>query len=124
MKKSNFFKSVYIALIGIAHGVSKERNIKIQIVVGIFIIALSYLLQISRSDFMIIILVVFLVLSFELANTAMEKFIDHIHPGYDAELGKVKDIMAGAVLLIVFSSIIIGLLILFVPFINFIRSFF
>ena len=122
MKKSNFFKSVYIALIGIAHGVSKERNIKIQIVVGIFIIALSYLLQISRSDFMIIILVVFLVLSFELANTAMEKFIDHIHPGYDAELGKVKDIMAGAVLLIVFSSIIIGLLILFVPFINFIRS--
>ena len=122
MKKNNFFKSVYVALIGIAHAVSRERNIKIQIIIGIFAIALSYLLQINRFDFMIIILVVFLVLSFELANTAMEKFIDHIHPGYDAELGRVKDIMAGAVLLIVFSSIIIGLLILFVPFINFIRS--
>ncbi len=116
MEKTNFFKSVFFALTGIAHGISKERNIKIQMLIGFGIILLSYFLNISRIEFIIIIIVTFLVISFELTNTALEKLIDHIHPDFDIKIGRVKDIMAGAVLLIVFLSIIVGLLILFVPF--------
>ncbi len=122
MKKSDFSKSVYVALLGIAHGISKERNIKIQVLIGIFIIVLSYFLQINRLEFIMILLVIFLVLSFELANTAMEKLIDRLHPGYDAEYGRVKDIMAGAVLLMVLLSILVGLLILFNPLLNVVLS--
>ena len=116
MEKVNFFRSVYCALIGIAHGISKERNIKIQMLIGFGIIVLSFFLNISLIEFIIIIMVTFLVLSFELANTALEKLINHIHPDFEVEIGRIKDIMAGAVLLIVFLSIIVGLLILFVPF--------
>jgi diacylglycerol kinase len=118
MEKVNFLKSVYCALIGIAHGISRERNIKIQIMFGFGIIVLAYFLAISKIEFIIIIVMTFLVPSFELANTAIEKLIDLVHPGFDIEIGRVKDIMAGAVLLIVFLSIIVGLLILFVPFIK------
>jgi diacylglycerol kinase len=116
MQKANFLKSVFCALIGIAHGISKERNIKIQIMFGFGIIVLAYFLAISKLEFIIIIIMTFLVPSFELANTAIEKLIDHFHPDFDIEIGRIKDIMAGAVLLIVILSIIVGLLILFVPF--------
>jgi diacylglycerol kinase len=85
---------------------------------GFGIIVLAYFLAISKLEFIIIIIMTFLVPSFELANTAIEKLIDHIYPDFDIEIGRVKDIMAGAVLLIVFLSIIVGLLILFVPFLT------
>jgi diacylglycerol kinase len=116
MEREKFLKSVYCALIGIAHGISRERNIKIQIMIGFGIIVLAYFLAISKIEFIIIIIMAFLVPSFELVNTAIEKLIDRIHPDFDTKIGRVKDIMAGAVLLIVFLSIIVGLLILFVPF--------
>lgn len=116
MQKTNFIKSVKYALLGLAHGISTERNIKIQMIIGLGIIILSLLLQISRIEFILIIMVTFLVLSFELGNTALEKLLDRIHPDFDKDIGHVKDIMAGAVLLIVVLSMIVGLAILFEPF--------
>ena len=37
-------------------------------------------------------------------SDSLEKFIDFIYPYYNEELGKLKDIMAGIVLLAVISS--------------------
>jgi diacylglycerol kinase (ATP) len=40
-----------------------------------------------------------LVLSLELVNAAIEYLLDHLHPGYSAEIGAAKDAAAGAVLI-------------------------
>ena len=50
----------------------------------------------------------------EIANTAIEIFVDHVSPEFHEEAGKVKDVAAGAVLVSAFVSVIIGLII-FLP---------
>lgn len=118
MAKRKLHKSIFVALGGIAHGVSTERNIKIQGAVGIMVLIISLLLQIPRSDFIIILLVSFLVIICELMNTALERLIDHLHPHNHDNIGKVKDMIAGAVLLSIILAIIVGLLILWNPLIE------
>ncbi|PKP58279.1 MAG: diacylglycerol kinase [Candidatus Altiarchaeales archaeon HGW-Altiarchaeales-2] len=113
MKKNKFIKSVGVAVNGIAQGVCGERNIKIQIIIGAIVILISMLLGLPKTEFIIILIISFLVIILELINTAVEKLIDKLSPGFDSDYGKIKDIMAGAVLLAVVLSIIIGFLILF-----------
>jgi len=120
-EKNKFSKCVLIAIKGVAHGISKEKNIKIQILIGLCVILISFLLNIPKLDFIIIIFVSFLVIILELINTSIEKLIDKISPVFDKDYGKIKDMMAGAVLLSVILSIIIGFLILFKPIISIIK---
>ena len=45
-----------------------------------------------------------LVLVAELTNTTIETLLDYLHPEIHPEIGKVKDIMAGMVLLLSFTT--------------------
>ena len=117
MGKNKFNRSLMFAIRGIAHGISTERNIKIQIAIGIFIIIISLVLRIPKLDFIIILLISFFVIILELINTSIERLIDKLHPNFDKEIGRIKDIMAGVVLISVILSIIIGIMILLEPFI-------
>ena len=47
-------------------------------------------------------------------NTAVEKIADYIQPEFDVKIGFIKDISAGAVMLVSIASAIIGLII-YVP---------
>jgi diacylglycerol kinase (ATP) len=51
-----------------------------------------------------------LVLALELVNSALERLIDHLHPGAAPEIAAVKDIAAGAVLLASAAAVVVGLL--------------
>jgi diacylglycerol kinase len=119
MMKNAFSKSLIVAFKGIAQAISSERNIKIQIIIGLLIIGLSLFLRIPKLEFLIILFTCFLVIILELINTSVERLLDKLHPGFDKEIGKVKDILAGAVLLSVLLSIIIGIVILLEPLIAF-----
>jgi len=121
MKRGKFLKSVSVALRGIRYIISKERNIKIQIFLGFMVIFVSILLKIPKIEFIIILFLSFFVIVLEIINTSVEKLIDKIHPNYDKDYGKIKDAFAGAVLLAVMLSIIIGALILFNPIISFFK---
>ena len=73
------------------------------------------LLKIPKIELLLIIFVSFLVIILEMINTSIERLIDKIHPEKDEQLGHVKDLIGGAVLLSVLLSIIIGIIILFKP---------
>ena len=118
MTKTKLAKSFLIATKGIFKEISEERNIKIQIIIGLCVIIVSVLLKIPKIDFILILLVSFLVIILELFNTGFEKLIDVISPDYDKRLGRVKDISSAAVLLSSILAIIVGLLILYKPMIN------
>jgi undecaprenol kinase len=53
-------------------------------------------------------LVTMLVLGFELINSAFERLIDHLHPEIHPEIGLIKDMAAGGVLLISVAALIIA----------------
>ena len=118
MTKIGFRDSVFCAIRGLFKGISSERNIKIQILIGGIIILISLLLEISKVYLITIIIVCFLVVILELFNRGFEKLIDLISPGYNKEFGKVKDAMAGVVLLTFTMAILVSLLILYEPVIN------
>jgi diacylglycerol kinase len=56
-----------------------------------------------------------IVLITETLNTAIEKLVDLVSPGYNQLAGLVKDIAAGAVFMAAVTSLIIGLLV-FIPY--------
>ena len=109
---------MWLALKGIADGISSERNIKIQVVIGIAVIIASMLLNISTVELAIIIFVCFFVIIMEMLNTSLEKLLDKLRPEHDGDIGRIKDLIAGAVLLAVVLSITLGFLILLEPIIG------
>ncbi|MSQ79306.1 MAG: diacylglycerol kinase family protein [Flavobacteriaceae bacterium] len=89
-------------------------NFKIQATIGLLAMGLSVATKISGLEFLSVILCIIIVLAAELFNTATEKLCDHLHPEKHPNIGKVKDLAAGAVLLLSIGSAIVGLYI-FIP---------
>ena len=115
MTKVSFRDSAFCAVRGLFKGISSERNIKIQILIGGIIILISLLLDISKVYLITIIIVCFLVVILELFNRGFEKLIDLVSPEYNRDFGKVKDAMAGVVLLTFTMAMIVSILILYEP---------
>ena len=115
MSKVSLARSFYCACRGIFKGISQERSLRIQLVVGLIIIAISIILDISKIYLITIILVTFLVIILELFNKNFENLIDFVSPEYNKEAGEIKDRMAGVVLATSILSLIIGFLILYQP---------
>ena len=115
MTKISFKDSALCAVRGLFKGISSERNIKIQILIGGIIILVSLLLNISKVYLITIIIVCFLVVILELFNRSFEKLIDLVSPEYNKDFGRVKDAMAGVVLLTFTMAMIVSILILYEP---------
>ncbi len=96
---------------GIKYVVGHENNIFYQLVAAIVTILAGYILGLDKTEWIIITLMIGLVLTAETFNTAIEKLADHLHPQKHPAIGLVKDIAAGAVLIIAITAVIIGLII-------------
>ena len=81
---------------------------------GALAIYLGFILHISSIEWILIILTIGLVILAETINSAIEIDIDLTSPTYHPYARDTKDVAAGAVLITVFISIIIGLII-FLP---------
>src|SRR3989344_1994653 len=100
MDSKNFHVvSFKYAFSGIVSALKEEPNLKFHFLTGLIVIFISFILNISREDWMIVIFLIGFVVAVELTNTAIEAVVDHViqtsHPG--AKLA--KDISAGAVLI-------------------------
>jgi diacylglycerol kinase len=114
-----FIKSVTYALEGLFSALKTERNLRIHIVAMFIAMALGFYLNLSTTKWCIIILVTGFVLVAELFNTAMERLGDEAANGMQKKLiKKAKDIAAAGVLLSSIIAFIIGILLLFIPFIQ------
>lgn len=110
----SIIKSFRNAVNGIINTIPTERNLKIQVMVMIFVIAVGLIVRLSNFEWIICIILFGLILSAELFNTALEKTLDYINEDYSNEIKFIKDASAGAVLVLAIASAIIGLII-FIP---------
>ena len=113
---SKIVRSFQYAAKGVLTSFAGQRNIKIHLFFGMAAILLSVILKISRLEFLIILLMVFLVIILEMINTAVEKTVDMVSTEKNSKAGNIKDIMAGAVMLAAILSVITGVYI-FVPYV-------
>lgn len=106
-------QSFKVAFSGIFLAIRRERNMQIHLLAVMFVSLFGWWLKINRVEWMIILICFGMVISAELFNTAIELICDKFHPEKDETIKRVKDISAGAVLVIAVVSAIIGGLILF-----------
>lgn len=117
---NNFWQSLKYAINGIKYVFLTQRNILIQSFIGITIIILGFSFNISKSEWLILVLTIFLVLFSEFINTAIETTVDLFTEEYNEKAKIAKDVAAGAVLITSINSIIIGIIIFSEKIINFI----
>jgi len=103
------FRSVKIAFRGIARVYKTEISFKIQFWFGLIVLTQAFYWPIGEIKRLILILLVFLMLITEIVNTAFEKLFDEIEKRYHSKIGYLKDILAGAALLMAIGSATIGL---------------
>lgn len=102
------------ALKGIRTALKTEANLRIHFTAAIVAIAAALFLQVSTVELSIIFILIGLVLSAEMINTAFESIVDLVQPEYHQLAEKAKDVAAGAVLICAIVALTVGLMI-FVP---------
>ena len=107
----NRIKSVGFALKGAFLLIRTEASIKIQVVIAVVMTIAGFYFEISNTEWVLQIFAIALVLGIEGMNTAVEKLSDFVQPEFDKKIGFIKDISAGAVMLVSIASTIIGLII-------------
>lgn len=112
--KKSFKKSIGYCLSGLSYAISNENNLKREIVLGIIALIAGVILKISVTEFLIVIIMISLVLTTEIINTAIERCVDLYTTKYNEMARIAKDVSAGAVLVMAFFSLVVGIII-FVP---------
>lgn len=102
---------------GIRCCVGKEQNLSFHLIAMVVTVIAGFLLEITRTDWMIVILCIGVVIAAELFNSAIEKLVDLVSPERHPIAGQVKDIAAGAVLVCAATAAIIGLIV-FIPYLT------
>lgn len=95
----------------------EEFSFRVFAVCGAATLALAYFVEVSRTEFLIIVLVIGVILAVEALNTAIEELCDHVTPEEHIHIGKIKDIGSGASLLSLCAALVIGLTI-FIPYLT------
>ncbi len=111
MQKPPLYKSFLNAFRGVFVMIKTERNFQIELFAFFINLFLIFYLKLTSTDTALILMASAAVLSAEIFNTAIEKICDIIQPDFDKRIGFIKDIAAGAVVLIAGVSVIIGILV-------------
>lgn len=91
-----------------------ESSIKIQFVIALMVTAAGFYFEISSTEWALQLIAIGMVMGTEGINTAIEKLSDYVQPNEDPKIGLIKDISAGAVMIVSIISSIVGLII-YVP---------
>ena len=113
-KSHSVIHSFPYAMSGIKDTLKKEPNFKIQLILGVLAIFLGIILSISTTEWLILMMSIFLVLVLELINTTLENLVYIVSPQIQEKARVAKDVAAGGVLMCSILSVIIGLII-FLP---------
>ncbi|MEI9966089.1 MAG: diacylglycerol kinase family protein [Candidatus Moraniibacteriota bacterium] len=104
------FKSFRNAFSGIFFTFRQERNFQIESLLGIAALLGAWYFDFSRLELGLVVIMTALVLALELFNTAIERTMDILKPTVHPYVKAVKDIVAGAVLIVALAAIALGIL--------------
>jgi diacylglycerol kinase (ATP) len=108
-------RSFRFAFHGVALTLQSQHNAWIHLVVTAAVIALGFYVDLARTGWLWLITAITLVWAMETLNTAVERLADAAVPEIHPLIAQAKDAAAGAVLIAVLGSALIGLLVLGPP---------
>lgn len=93
-----------------------ENNMIFHLAAAIAVVLVNYQLVVTRTEWIITLTLIGLAWMAEIFNTAIEKLADHVSPDHHSMIGHVKDLAAGAVLIMCLIAAVCGVII-YVPYV-------
>ena len=109
MKNRPFHVRLGFAITGIREGWRLERSFRTHVLLGLVTFGAMCVLQPGPIWWAVVALSIGLVLALELVNGALEALIDHLHPEIHPQIRIVKDMAAGAVLIMALTALAVAL---------------
>ncbi|MDD5623531.1 MAG: diacylglycerol kinase [Candidatus Peribacteraceae bacterium] len=87
-----------------------EPNFRLEVLAALLVLLVAYLFQFSYGEISILLTAIAAVLTAEILNTIIEDLLDAVLPSQADHVGRIKDITAGAVLLLSLFAVAAGVL--------------
>ena len=114
-KNREFAASFEFALTGIITAFKEERNMRKHLVSAILVVLAGLIFRVSATEWLFLLMAVFLVIALEIVNSAIENVVDLASKYHFSMLAKnAKDMAAGAVLVVSCYALITGMIV-FIP---------
>ncbi|WP_416324802.1 diacylglycerol kinase [[Eubacterium] hominis] len=97
---------------GLFHGITHDRSILLQCLIGIAVIGVFALLGLNTIEWCIVIMLIGIIITLEFVNSSIETIVDFISPQYNEKAKIIKDYAAAAVLVMSIAAAMVALLIL------------
>jgi undecaprenol kinase len=107
---SSFAKSFSYAFNGLRLAF-KDNHMKVHVLIALLVIGAGFFFHITQTEWLVCCIVIGLVISLEVVNTAIEHFVDLVEPNHNPKAGAIKDLAAGAVLVAAIAAVVCGALI-------------
>lgn len=106
-----FIRSFGYAIEGFRTAVATERNIKVQLLVGVLAIVAGVVLRIDALSWVLVLLCIGLVLFAELVNTSIEAIVDLATQDFHPLAKRAKDIAAASVFTLSITAAVVGIIV-------------
>ena len=114
-KGQSFYRSARFAWRGVRIAFKRELNLQRQLIIGVLVIAAGIVLHVTMVQLAILILTTAAVMLLVMVNSAIEALADALMPSYHDKVRDAKDMAAGAVLVMSFAAVAVGIVILLPP---------
>lgn len=112
-KNRRYIDSFKYAFMGIGTVFREERNMRTHVLLGLLAVLLGFFFDLSQTEWLWIVLCVFLMIVMEIWNTVVENIVDLItNHEFHPIAKKAKDMAAAAVLVTSFLALAVGAIIL------------
>ena len=106
-------KSFTFAFKGFDTLIKQENNFRFHLLAAMVVIFLSIYLEITKVEWILIILCIALVWMAEAFNSALEMLVDLVTAEKNPLAGKIKDVAAAAVTLMAMGALIVGIIVFY-----------
>ena len=104
-----FLKAFVYAFEGIWETIKTQRNFRFHMAAAVYVTAFSFFYELSKAEYVLLILTFSSVMASEMINTAVESAVDLYSKEYSKAAKTAKDAAAGAVLVTAIFSVVIGI---------------
>ena len=108
-----FFRSLKHALRGVSVVFAAEQSFQIQVYVAFLVLVLGIFFRVRTYEWIVLVLLTGSVLTLELINSTVERIVDSFRPRIHPIVKDIKDIMAGAVLIVSVIAAAVGITIFY-----------
>jgi len=106
-----FLLSFINATNGLRLMMKSQRNFYVHLLAMVVTLFAAFYFPLTNIERSIIVIMIALVISAEIFNSSIEQLSDQVDKSYNTNIGQIKDMAAGAVLVLAITSLIVAALI-------------